>query len=382
MNDGGEFHTNVFTEKYCIFAVRSLIWYSRANITSEPHADMMTRLNPNNLVKVETITMRSYNIEAPVIVEFVSPLDRHDSSMDRTPNLCALLTLDDVECHMKLGERNCFTLHGIKASSENNAFASAAILLNKLCIAATVASEIPNQNPHCGYLRLSWDAKGLKITPRDHSILGISESSDLTFIPNIRVEFLAAITEAISRVGDVSLIFDAYYRAMGPQDPRTSYAVGFFVIELIESRFKSKITTHLLLPNDNDLVCSILDHAKTLLESETLPESHCLQETIDRVASRIRNNLKGATIENRVEKLTAILHDVFQITEINTGVKKLQVESKLVKRLIDARNKLFHGSATSANADDYRELTLMLMSIIGQILEAVVEGRVQWEEIE
>ena len=63
----------------------------------------------------------------------------------------------------------------------------------------------------------------------------------------------------------------------------------------------------------------------------------------------------------------------------NTGVKKLPVESKLVKWLIDARNKLFHGSATSANVDDYRELTLMLMSIIGQILEAVVEGRVQWE---
>ena len=311
--------------------------------------------------------MRSYDIEAPVIIEFVSPLDRHDSSMDRTPNLCALLTLDDVECHMELGEQNRFTLHGIKASSENDAFASAAILLNKLCIAATVASELPNQNPHCGYLRLRWDAKGLKITPRDHSI---SDSSDLTFIPNISVEFLAAITKAISRVDDASLIFDAYYRAMGPQDPRTSYAVGFFVIELVESRFTSKITTHPLLPDD--LVCSISDHAKTLLKSRSL------QEVIDGVASRI-GNLQRATIEARNEKLTTILRDVFQITEVNTGVKKLQVEPKLVKRLIDARNKLFHGSATSANADDYRELTLMLMSIIGQILEAVVEGRVQWE---
>ena len=226
------------------------------------------------------MTIRSYDIEAPIIIEFVSPLDRHDSSMDRTPNLCARLTLDDVECHMELGERNRFTLHGIKASSENNAFASAAILLNKLCIAATVASEIPNQNPHCGYLRLRWDAKCIKITPRDHSIHGISESSDLTFIPNISVEFLAAITEAISRVSDISLIFDAYYRAMGPQDPRNSYAVGFFVIELIESRFKSKITTHRLL-SDN-LVRLILDPTKTLLKS------HCLQEeAINGIASRI-----------------------------------------------------------------------------------------------
>ena len=327
-------------------------------------------LTLNNLVKVEVMTIRSYDIEAPIIIEFVSPLDRHDSSMDRAPNLCAHLTLDDVECHMELGERNRFTLHGIKASSENNAFASAAILLNKLCIAATVASEIPNQNPHCGYLRLRWDAKGIKITPRDHSILGISESSDLTFIPNISVEFLAAITEAISRVGGVSLIFDAYYRAMGPQDPRTSYAVGFFVIELVESRFTSKITTHPLLPDD--LVRSISDHAKTLLKSRGL------QEVIDGVASRI-GNLQRATIEARNEKLTTILRDVFQITEVNTGVQRQQVEPTLVQQLIDARNKLFHGSTTSGNADDYRELTPMLMSIIGQILKAVVEGRVQWE---
>ena len=248
--------------------------------------------------------MRSYDIEAPIIIEFVSPLDRHDSSSDRTPNLCASLTLDDVECHVELGERNRFTLYGLEASSQNDAFDSAKSLLNKLCMAATVASEIPNQNPHYGYLRLRWDAKGLDITPRDHSI---SDSSDLTFIPNISVEFLTATIEAISRVSDISLIFDAYYRAMGPQDPRNSYAVGFFVIELIESRFKSKITTHLLLPDD--LVCSISDHAKTLLES------HCLQESIDGVKSRI-GNLKGATIENRVEKLTAILRDVFQITEV------------------------------------------------------------------
>lgn len=317
--------------------------------------------------------MRSYNIEAPVIIEFVSPLDRHDSSSYRTPNLCASLTLDDIECHVELGEqRNRFTLHGLEASSESDAFDSASILLDKLCIAATVASELPNLNPHYGLLRLRWDAKCIKITPRDHSILGISESSDLTFIPNISVEFLAAITEAISRVSDISLIFDAYYRAMGPQDPRNSYAVGFFVIELIESRFKSKITTHRLL-SDN-LVRLILDRTKTLLKS------HCLQEeAINGIASRIGNLLHEATIEARREKLTAILRDVFQITEVNTGVRRQQVEPELVQRLIGARNKLFHGSATSANADDYRELTLMLMSIIGQILEAVVEGRVQWE---
>ena len=312
--------------------------------------------------------MPIYDIEAPVIIEFVSPLDRYDFSSDRTPNLCASLTLDDVECHMELGEqRNLFTLRGLEASSENDAFDSAKSLLNKLCLAATVASELPNLNPHYGLLRLRWDARCVRITPRDHAI---SDSFNTETIYNVSVEFLTATIEAISRVSDISLIFDAYYRAMGPQDPRNSYAVGFFVIELIESRFKSKITTHLLLPDD--LVCSISDHAKTLLES------HCLQESINGVKSRI-GNLKGATIENRVEKLTAILRDVFQITEVNTGVKKLQVESKLVKRLIDARNKLFHGSATSANADDYLELTLMLMSIIGQILEAVVEGRVQWE---
>ena len=311
--------------------------------------------------------MRSYDIEAPVIIEFVSPLDRHDFSSDRTPNLCASLTLDNVECHVELGEQNRFTLHGLEASSENDAFDSASILLNKLCIAATVASEVPNLNPHYGHLRLRWDARCVRITPGDYAI---SDSFNTETIYDVSVEFLTATAEVISRGGDVSFIFDAYYRAMGPQDPRTNYAVGFFVIELIESRFKSKITTHLLLPDD--LVCSISDHAKTLLESR------CLQKSINDVKSRI-GKLKGATIENRVEKLTAILRDVFQITEVNTGVKKLQVESKLVKRLIDARNKLFHGSATSANADDYRELTLMLMSIIGQILEAVVEGRVQWE---
>ena len=314
--------------------------------------------------------MRSYDIEAPVIIEFVSPLDRHDFSTDRTPNLCALLTLDNVECHMELGERNRFTLHGIKASSENDAFDSAAILLNKLCIAATVASEIPNQNPHYGLLRLHWDKKDLKITPRDHPSSYFTESTH-----DVSVEFLTATIEAISRVSDISLIFDAYYRAMGPQDPRNSYAVGFFVIELIESRFKSKITTHLLLPDN--LVRLILDRTKTLLKS------HCLQEAINGVASRIGNLLHEATIEARREKLTAILRDVFQITEVNTGEQRQQVDPTLVQRLIDARNKLFHGGATSGDAvDEYRELTLMLMSIIGQILEAVVEGRVQWEESE
>ena len=45
--------------------------------------------------------MPIYDIEAPVIIEFVSPLDRYDFSSDRTPNLCASLTLDDVECHME-----------------------------------------------------------------------------------------------------------------------------------------------------------------------------------------------------------------------------------------------------------------------------------------
>ena len=282
------------------------------------------------------------------------------------PQICApSLTLDNVECHVELGDQNRFTLHGLEASSENAAFDSAKCLLNKLCMAATVASELPNLNPHYGLLRLRWDKKDLKITPRDHPSSYFTESTH-----DVSVEFLTATIEAISRVSDISLIFDAYYRAMGPQDPRNSYAAGFFVIELIESRFKSKITTHPLLPDN--LVRSISDHAKTLLES------HCLQGSINGVKSRI-GNLHGATIEARNEKLTTILHDVFQITEVNTGVRRHQVEPELVQRLINARNKLFHGGATSVNADDYRELTLMLMSIIGQILEAVVKGRVQWE---
>ena len=315
--------------------------------------------------------MRSYDIEAPVIIEFVSPLDRHDFGSDRTPNLCAYLTLDDVECHVELGERNRFTLRDLEASSENDAFDSASILLNKLCIAATVASEVSNLNPHYGHLRLRWDARGVGITPGDH---GISDSLNTETIYDISVEFLTATTEAISRVGDVSLIFDAYYRAMGPQDPRTKYVVGFFVIELVEEHFKPKITTNSLLPDN--LVRSILDHVKTLLKS------HCTQKTIHRVASYI-GDLRRATIETRSEKLTTILRDVFQITEVNTGVRKLQVESTLVKRLIDARNELFHGRAISGDAaDGYRELTLVLMGILGQILEAVVEGRVQWEATE
>ena len=313
--------------------------------------------------------MCSYEIEAPVIIEYVSPLDRHDFSSDRTLSLCTILTLDDVECHVELGDRNRFTLYGLEASSENDAFDSATILLDRLCIAATAAAEVKNQNPHHGQLRLRWDAGNLGVTPRDHSP---SDSFATKITENVNVEFLNATEKAISQGGDVFFIFDAYYRAMGPQDPRTKYVVGFSVIELVERRFASEVTTRRLIPAK--LVRSISDYAKNLLKSHRLPEA------IDGVVSRI-GALKRATIETRSEKLKTILCEVFQITEVDAGVERHRVELPLVQRLIDARNRLFHGSVISDDAaESHRELTLVLMGIVGQILEAVVEGRVQWKE--
>lgn len=88
-------------------------------------------------------------------------------------------------------------------------------------------------------------------------------------------------------------------------------------------------------------------------------------------------------METRIKKLTTILNSVFQITEVETGTEQLQVDSAMVKRLIETRNRLYHGGGFSGDTTEgFREVSLVLMGIIGQILAALLEGRVQWEETE
>ncbi len=311
--------------------------------------------------------MHPYNVEAPVIIDYVSPLDTHDFSSDRALHVRFNLMLDEVECEIELGERNRFTLKNLEAPSENVAFDCAAQILDKLCIATTVASEIRNPNPHYGHLRLRWEAKGLRFAPRDHAI---SDSLDSKLTQQVDTGFLSTIAEAVSRGGDIGLMLDAYYRAMGPQDPRTKYAVGFFVVELIEWRCTPRISTTSLLPSA--LTRPIMDLVKILLKSHGLSG-----DSIGRVASHI-GDLGKATRESRHEKLAAILRDVFMITEARTGTSIVPVDLLLAKRLIDARNDLFHGRVTSdRSAEGYRDLNLILTSIIGQVVETVVEGAVK-----
>lgn len=305
--------------------------------------------------------MRSYSVTAPIAVDHISPQDTYDFSSDSMISLQTVLSLGEVLCDVQLGKENVVTISGLQADTEKEAFQKASRILTQICVAITTLSEMRNSNPHYGQLRLRWQPRDVTISPRDHAI---SDSVNIASTKKLKLDSLEEVTETLLRGGDASVIADAYYRSLGPQDARTKYAVAFFVIELVERRCTKRITTNLLLPQDR--VDEIID----IVESTLIGHDKVRSDVPGRVKGRL-GFLKSATQETRAEKLTKILREVFEIREASTGVKSHTIEPSLAEALINARNDLFHGKEVE-DSNAFHELALILVDIVGKVLDRVL----------
>ena len=72
-------------------------------------------------------------------------------------------------------------------------------------------------------------------------------------------------------------------------------------------------------------------------------------------------DLKRSTCESRKDKLYSIITEVFGINEIKYGLDTVKINRALTDKLIDTRNKLFHGN-------DFGNSEKKLIQIVNELI--------------
>jgi len=157
---------------------------------------------------------------------------------------------------------------------------------------------------------------------------------------------------ATSGGADKEFYIDTIYRALQSNNIESKYFALFTIIEKIETQYSYDDKLFLKIFDDNQQK-SFEYKIDLFLKDVGLSEISILQ-----TRGRFFDIIKKATLLNRAEKLSIILHKIYGIDKINKGLinyetnyykKSKKVEGKedicKIEQFIYARNKLFHGGA-------------------------------------
>lgn len=220
-------------------------------------------------------------------------------------------------------------------------------------------------NRHYGPLRATWERAAVDITPHDNwpagSVAARMESIVGFNNPDAQLAVLSGTPE-------LRLLLLSYDRALAPDDDESRFFNAFAIIEFVESRFSTRARFPPLL---TDAVAEEILTATTTRAQQLVPD----QQIVQRIRNLVSSPLRRATLENREAKLLAILRDDFGVTSVTDATGPTEIDVAFVRRLTDARNRLFHGAA-GADAAAFPRLTDKLTLVVEGILRALLERSV------
>lgn len=159
-------------------------------------------------------------------------------------------------------------------------------------------------------------------------------------------------------------IGEIIYRAALSKNIESRFFQLFTIIEALETKYNEDTEIGNKILQDNQI--------EKLEEkfSEGINKLSLNQEYAQRLRSRLMQIVKSATIETRAEKLAAIIAKKYDISLVQKGLIKYEINVKKMQEFISARNKLFHGVHSNESernkliqlTNELQELCLLLLN--------------------
>lgn len=276
--------------------------------------------------------MSKYKVVVPIHLEFVSEYDFHDMEMNQEVVLNTSFTLKTLRFTVDYSNgTGKITIEDIDSHSELGAFIIAESWLDIIVKLISLYIQTENKNQQYGHMRFTWYKKEMIISPRD-GLISDDFSDLLTY--NISLDNFSAKLEKLYKSDDLKFISNAYYGALQSSDHKAKYYHAFTIIEYLEQKHSDDGWEGKFDKSDCQETGQVV-YNKFIEKNYTKEYAINAKETVINSLSRI-------TVMNRREQLVDVLRNTYKIHKVEYLVD-VNVDTDTIKKLIDTRNKLFHG---------------------------------------
>lgn len=276
--------------------------------------------------------MIKYKVIVPIYLEFVSEYDFHDMEIKQEVELNTAFSLKSLTFNVTYSNGNGMVIiSNIDAQSELGAFIIARGWMDSIVRLLSFYVQKQNENQNYGSMRFNWFNKEMEISPKD-GIVSEDFQSLLTY--NVSLENFSEGLKKINKSEGLKFISTAYYGALQSSDHKAKYYHAFTIMEYLEQRHSNDGWDKKF----NKLDC---DEVGQEIYKKFIEKGY-QSDVANSAKGTVINILSKTTIKNRQEKLVSILNEFYDINKVEYLID-IDINVETIKKLIETRNKLFHG---------------------------------------
>lgn len=354
--------------------------------------------------------MYRYNFKIPMFYNYVSNYDTCDTTTEvkfiLKNNIEYKLSIDIINgdfnssenCDILITDNNdnslLLSIDSIYADDENYAYDIACKFADKVCCVLTFILHSQNHNFNHFHPKLTYRIKDIfckesnyerynkfksdecryededgNVTIHISDRISFKESTSNKITSTVNTNLFNSLFEIYKNNEHMSFVLESYYRGLGEIEFISKYYNFFTIIEYIESNF-SKYANYkeVFSKNQKDELKKLF--ASKVAEYITENDEKNLE---DRVNSRFGSLLKSITDKTRSEKLCDILHNYFDLYEVEFSTVNFSVTADTMKNFIDVRNSLFHAKRiTDKEKNKLNILTNELMVLCTMLISKII----------
>lgn len=161
----------------------------------------------------------------------------------------------------------------------------------------------------------------------------------------------------------LNFVLEEYYSALGTEIMESKFFHLFTIIELVEKKYEDLAQAHKVLQENE--INEIIAVVKSKL---------CENEKKEAIVSSIKERIGRITDIGRAQKLANILTHM-NLNQIKFDGNLINIDKKIMQRLIDLRNKKFHGGVSGGDKKhiSVENAVAQLMEICTHILQYMME---------